>query len=313
MRRLICLCTCVGLLGMAALAAHVAAAEKDTENSATSATKPAIPGLGDPGKLSSLRIEQPHKLTLRGRDARQQLVVTGVYSSGQERDAASLVTFAAQPEGVVTVAEDGFVTPLASGRATVTARGPAGLSASAQVTVEKFDERIPINFGNQIVPIFSKLGCNSGGCHGKSSGQNGFKLSLLGFYPEEDYEFLVKEGRGRRLFPAAPERSLLLLKATNTIAHGGGMRMDRDSYEYSLLKSWIEQGMPFGSKDDPTITRIETHPAVRTMDRGRGSSWPSTRISPTARCKTSLALPSSSRTRRRWPRPARPASCARST
>ncbi len=268
MRRLICLCTCVSLMALAASTAQVAAAEKDTENSTTRGAKPAIPGLGDPGKLTSLRIEQPYKLTLRGRDARQQLVVTGVYSSGQERDAASLVKFAAEPEGVVGVADDGFVPPLRTGRATVTARGPEGLSATVQVAVEKFDERIPINFGNQIVPIFTKLGCNAGGCHGKSSGQNGFKLSLLGFYPEEDYEYLVKEARGRRLFPAAPERSLLLLKATNTIAHGGGMRMDRDSYEYALLKSWIEQGMPFGSKDDPTIARIEAHPPVRAMDRG---------------------------------------------
>jgi hypothetical protein len=265
MRRFICLCACVGLLGMVATAA-----DKDAQNerNLARAAKPVIPGLGDPGKLTALRIEQPHKLMLRGRDARQQLVVTGVYSSGQERDVASQVAFAAKPAGIVSVANDGFVTPLASGSATVTASGPGGLSASIQVTVEKFDEHIPINFGNQIVPIFTKLGCNSGGCHGKSSGQNGFKLSLLGFYPEEDYEFLVKEGRGRRLFPAAPERSLLLLKATNTVAHGGGMRIDPDSYEYALLKSWIGQGMPFGSKDDPTITRIEAHPPVRTMDRG---------------------------------------------
>ena len=111
MRRLICLGLCVSLLGTAASAALVAAAEKDAAGSAKNAAKPVIPGLGDPGKLTSLRIEQPHKLTLRGRDARQQLVVTGVYSSGQERDATSLVTFAAQPEGVVSVAGDGFVTP----------------------------------------------------------------------------------------------------------------------------------------------------------------------------------------------------------
>ena len=62
-------------------------------------------------------------------------------------------------------------------------------------------EERPINFANQIVPIFTKAGCNAGGCHGKSSGQNGFKLSLLGFEPSEDFEHLVKEARGRRIFP----------------------------------------------------------------------------------------------------------------
>src|SRR5256714_5282774 len=96
-------------------------------------------------------------------------------------------------------------------------------------------EERPINFANQIVPIFTKSGCNAGGCHGKSSGQNGFKLSLLGFEPGDDFDYLVKEARGRRLFPAAPERSLLLLKGTATLPHGGGKRIETDSDDYRLL------------------------------------------------------------------------------
>src|SRR3954467_8358220 len=89
-------------------------------------------------------------------------------------------------------------------------------------------EERPINFANQIVPIFTKAGCNAGGCHGKSSGQNGFKLSLLGFEPTEDYEHLTREAKGRRIFPAAPERSLVLLKATGELPHGGGKRIDKE-------------------------------------------------------------------------------------
>src|SRR3954466_14358732 len=104
----------------------------------------------------------------------------------------------------------------------------------------------PINFANQIVPIFTKAGCNAGGCHGKSSGQNGFKLSLLGFEPTEDYEHLIKEARGRRIFPAAPERSLLLLKATGELPHGGGKRLEPGSEDYHLIVRWISQGMPYG-------------------------------------------------------------------
>src|SRR5262249_37771340 len=105
-------------------------------------------------------------------------------------------------------------------------------------------------------------------CHGKASGQNGFKLSLLGFEPTEDYEYLVKEGRGRRLFPAAPDRSLLLLKGINSMPHGGGMRLQHDSHEYKLIRRWIAQGMPFGEPDDPTVARIETFPLERSMERG---------------------------------------------
>jgi hypothetical protein len=120
----------------------------------------------------------------------------------------------------VKVDAQGVVTPLADGTAAVTATAE-GVSATLEVKVENAATTLPINFANQIVPIFTKTGCNAGGCHGKASGQNGFKLSLLGFEPAEDYEHLVKEARGRRVFPAAPDNSLLLLKATNAMPHGG--------------------------------------------------------------------------------------------
>src|SRR5690349_9294287 len=74
----------------------------------------------------------------------------------------------------------------------------------------------PLNFANDISPILTKASCNSVGCHAKAGmGQRGFRLSLLGFEPQEDYEHIVKEGHGRRVFPSAPEQSLILLKASN--------------------------------------------------------------------------------------------------
>ncbi len=148
-----------------------------------------------------------------------------------------------------------MITPLADGEAKITAKTADGIAGEVALKVEGFKHQIPINFPNQIVPIFTKLGCNSGGCHGKASGQNGFKLSLLGFEPGEDFEYLVKEGRGRRMFPAAPEKSLLLLKATNQMPHGGGHRLDTESHEYRLLRRWIAQGMPYGKSDDPTVAQ----------------------------------------------------------
>src|SRR5262249_17908108 len=140
--------------------------------------------------------------------------------------------------------------------------------AEVQVTVEKFNAPPPINFGHQVVPIFTKLGCNSGGCHGKSGGQNGFRLSLLGFEPTEDYEHLVKEARGRRLFPASPSRSLLLLKATRTRPHGGGKRTEVGSDEYRLIPRWISQGMRYGNAEDPVVKSIDVFPSQRVMARG---------------------------------------------
>lgn len=117
-----------------------------------------------------------------------------------------------------------------------------------------------IYFGTDVVPVLTKLGCNGGGCHGKATGQNGFKLSLFGFEPDEDYDSLVKEARGRRLFPAAPERSLLLLKATSSVPHGGGRRLDESSDDYRILRDWIAQGAVPPRADDPRLVRIEVSP-----------------------------------------------------
>lgn len=123
----------------------------------------------------------------------------------------------------------------------------------------------PLNFANDIVPILTKGGCNGGGCHGKSGGQNGFRLSLLGFEPQEDYEHIVQEARGRRVFPASPEQSLLLTKGTAQLPHGGGKKLDPKSEDYADLVRWIREGMPYGKATDPTMTGISVEPAKLTM------------------------------------------------
>lgn len=228
-------------------------------------------GLGDPGTLKSLEVgptESGKVLQIRGRDARRQLFVSGRYSSGQLRDLTHQVKYSSTPEGVVAIDATGLATPLKDGDAKIVAIGPNGLKAEFPVHVEGVATQIPINFKNKIVPIFTKLGCNGGGCHGKASGQNGFKLSLLGFYPNDDYEFLVKENRGRRLFPSSPAGSLLLTKAVGSSPHGGGKRMEVDSYEYRMIYRWLEQGMPYGKATDPVVTKIQCLPETRTLDRG---------------------------------------------
>ena len=181
-----------------------------------------------------------------------------------EVDVTRTATFSVQPDGILQVDGTGLVTPLADGEAVITAQ-QGDHSVELKVVVTGFETPLPINFRNQVVPVFTKLGCNSGGCHGKSGGQNGFKLSLLGFYPEDDFEFLRKESRGRRIFPGAPSESLLLTKATGRSPHGGGKRMGLDSYEYRMLVGWIEQGMPYGNTDDPYVAAIQCYPDARVM------------------------------------------------
>ena len=225
-----------------------------------------FPGLGPKGDLVRIEFESIGATSLVGQNARKQLLVTGVYSSGQKHDFTHDVTYSVDAGNVLRVDKDGLVIPLADGSATITATESSGKSATIAITASRCAEELPVNFENEIVPIFTKLGCNAGGCHGKADGQNGFKLSLLGFYPEEDYEYLVHEDRGRRVFPADPDYSLLLQKPANVLPHGGGQRMSPGSYEWELISRWIRQGMPYGAETDPVLERIEAVPAVREMN-----------------------------------------------
>jgi hypothetical protein len=226
------------------------------------ADKVALP---KPADIRTLQA-QPAQVNLKGIDDAQQLVFTATLGDGRLQDLSSDVTYEIARQGVVRVTSSGRVLPLANGSAEIVVRYGQH-SVKLLVKVEAVDVNLPINFGNQIVPIFTKLGCNAGGCHGKASGQNGFKLSLLGFEPDIDYNALVKEDRGRRTFPAAPDYSLLLRKASGQIAHGGGKRMDVGSDEYKLIRRWIAAGMPRGQPQDPVVASISVFPEHRILTR----------------------------------------------
>jgi len=201
------------------------------------------------------------RVVLTGTDAAQQVVATLPDGS----DATHAVRWRVEPPDVASVEPGGRVRPLADGVGRLVARTKEGVETSLPLEVKDSGVSQPVHFANRVVPIFTKYGCNGGGCHGKVAGQNGFRLSLLGFEAEEDYEHLVKESRGRRVFPAAPERSLLLTKAVAQVPHGGGRRMDPVGDDYQLLVRWIRQGMPVGRADAPTVARLEVFPAVRTL------------------------------------------------
>jgi hypothetical protein len=205
----------------------------------------------------------PATFALRGPEAVQQLVVEGPGPA----DRTGAVRYESSDPAVAAVDATGLVSARGDGEAVIRVVD-GSRRVEVPVSVGAFAPGPPIHFGNQIVPIFTKLGCNAGGCHGKASGQNGFRLSLLGFEPELDYETIVHEGRGRRVFPVAPERSLLLEKAVATLPHGGGKKLDRDSHEYRLLVRWVASGMPKGRADEPALERIEVYPPSRTLARG---------------------------------------------
>ena len=240
---------CCGL-ALAALPIHAQEGETPPPEN-----PPALP----PTTAPALVWSNSEAIKLIGPNATHQLVLTAKRGENHEQDITALASYTSVPEGIVQVDASGFLRVLTNGETTIRANHEGG-SAERSVTVTRAADLLPVSFPNDVVPVLSRHGCNSGGCHGKAEGQNGFKLSLFGFEPENDHEYLVKESRGRRIFRAAPEHSLLLLKGSGQLPHQGGSRLDQEGDDYKLLVRWIKQGLSYGPKEDPTVTGIVVAP-----------------------------------------------------
>ena len=205
----------------------------------------------------------PDLVLLDDSSDRQRLVVTGE-DDGRMVDLTRRVSFRSTCPELVEVGEDGIVRPLADGEAEVVA-SLDGREARVRVLVSGMSEARPVTFERDVMPLLTRLGCNSGPCHGKQRGQNGFQLSLLGFDPTFDHNALAKEARGRRVFPAAPEQSLTLLKATAAVPHGGGKRIEPESEEYETIRRWIAEGMRRDPEGAPVVAGLDIWPAERSL------------------------------------------------
>jgi hypothetical protein len=208
-------------------------------------------------------VVSPMTIQLTGKNRQQQMLITGLASSGKASDITRRVQFQIADTAIAGVAGS-MVMGLSDGETELIVR-LEGRETRVPLIVTGSSTIPPVHFINDIVPLFSKLRCNSSGCHGKQSGQNGFKLSVFGFDPVADFNALVKEGRGRRLFPAEPARSLLYLKATGLSPHGGGRRVEPDSVDAELIRQWIAQGTPWGQADAPHVVALHIEPAERAM------------------------------------------------
>jgi len=221
---------------------------------------------GSAAVASSQRVVsvQPTDIILSGEGWSRQLLVTGSYADGVEIDRTSSgCHYQSLDPDVVTVSSTGLVRAVGHGSTIVhVVTGESQVEVSVRVEDQV---HVPVRFLNDVVPVMTKFGCNAGGCHGKSTGQNGFKLSLLGFDASRDYETLVYASRGRRISLAAPDQSLLLLKATGGVPHGGGKRLDVDSDDYRVLRQWIADGAQPPSPSDPVLERIVVQPGSRTL------------------------------------------------
>ena len=139
------------------------------------------------------------------------------------------------------------------------------VSADAQGVEPK--NTTAISFVRDVLPVLTRAGCNASSCHSKPQGQNGFKLSVFAYDPKADYDAIVSDNRGRRVAPGAPEQSLILQKASLTLPHEGGKRLEHDSVGYNTVVRWIQQGSPFQLPDEPDLENIRVTPESGTYKK----------------------------------------------
>jgi hypothetical protein len=215
---------------------------------------------GPPRSLSV----HPAQVDLNGPREEQQLIVLGEYADGRHYDLTRTARYASAAAAVATVDAGGVIRPAGDGQTTVTIQA-AGQTASVAVRVRHARADVPVNFSREVIPVLSKAGCNQGACHGAQHGRGGFRLSLFGFDPAFDHNQIVQSAEGRRVVLSDPERSILLLKPTLTMEHGGGERIKPQSPAYELLRRWLEDGAPEPETPEPAVARLEVWPTKRLM------------------------------------------------
>ena len=205
---------------------------------------------------------EPAVIELTGPLSRSQIVVTATMSGGRAVDVNSKSTLAMSDSSVATISTSGQAVPVANGRCVLRVTYQSQV-VEVPVVVTAVANDHPVSFTEEVLPALTKAGCNQGACHGGQFGQGNFKLSLLGYAPEQDHPAIVREASQRRVALVSPNDSLLLQKAIATIPHGGGRRMDPTSAGFQTLKQWIESGAAAPLMDEPKIADITVTPNER--------------------------------------------------
>lgn len=215
------------------------------------------------GSPSSVVIE-PTNATLRGARATAQLIASATDLNGAMRDLTRQVEWVSLNPEIAVVDAKGRVVPKGNGTVAIVARG-GSVEAQTNVTVTGLDAPSPVSFRHDVVPALSQAGCNMGACHGTPTGKGGFRLSLRGYLPDQDYLTLTREAGMRRLDPMAPDTSMILRKPLGELSHEGGLRLVRGSKPHEFLREWIAEG----GQDDPkaiAAVKLEVLPGARLLE-----------------------------------------------
>ncbi len=206
----------------------------------------------------------PALLTLEGPTASYSLLVEGLTGDGRAVDLTHEARYRSADPRIAEVSPTGVVRSKKDGQTKIQIEA-GGRTLTVEVRSQGTSKQRHITYSSDVLPIFSRFGCNASACHGKAEGQNGFKLSVFGSDPAADLVALTQEARGRRIFPAAPEQSLILRKMSGQMPHGGGARIPRTSPDYETVRAWIAAGTPLSSPEDPVVESVRVEPAERLL------------------------------------------------
>ena len=206
---------------------------------------------------------QPETIRLAGPRAMRQVLVTGRYADGSERDLTSFCDFRVENPALVNLARGGFLQPQAAGE-TALFVDAGGKTARVPVVVIDFDKPQPVSFRRDFIAALNVAGCNAGACHGIPSGRGGFKLSLRGYDPAADFLELTHSALGRRTNRFDADASLILKKGTGLVAHAGGPRLlSVNSVPQQIFRAWLTEGLRDDPADLPDLVKIEVEPRNR--------------------------------------------------
>jgi len=224
--------------------------------------------LAAPKQLVDLQV-YPKDANIFTKRGKQSLVLQASYADSTTREvtAEAKYTFA---DPKFAKLEKGTLLPLADGETTLKIEY-SGRTLTLPVKVKDTAKDRPVAFSLDVMPVFTKAGCNAGSCHGSARGKDRFRLSLFGFDPQRDYFCLTREEVGRRINTARPDDALIIEKALGRVTHTGGKLIEQDSWEYDVLVEWLAAGAPNDPANTPKVVDVEIFPKQAVLE-GPGST-----------------------------------------
>ncbi len=199
---------------------------------------------------------QPTSIAFDSWNASTQIVVSATMENGEVCDATRVASLTVTSPNV-WLSKRGWVQPLENGTCNIDVQ-IAGYKKSLPVKVN-MELNKPMDFIQDVNPVLSRVGCNSGTCHGAQAGKGGFKLSLRGYDPVYDVRALADDLAGRRINPSSPADSLMMAKPLGIVPHVGGKLFEPGDNHALVIRQWIAEG----AKVDTTkakVAKIELSP-----------------------------------------------------